>query len=42
MLIFFQKHYSHLSFFFTVPVKMAIYFRALIALTDILRKKLHI
>jgi GT2 family glycosyltransferase len=42
MLIFFQKHYSHLSFFFTVPVKMAIYFRATIALTDILRKKLHI
>ena len=42
MLIFFQKHYSHLSIFFTVPVKMAIYFRALIALTDILRKKLHI
>ena len=42
MLIFFQKHYSHLSVFFTVPVKMAIYFRALIALTDILRKKLHL
>ena len=42
MLIFFQKHYSHLSFFFTVPVKMAIYFRAIIALTDILRKKLHL
>ena len=42
MLIFFQKHYSHLSFFFTVPVKMAIYFRATIALTDILRKKLHL
>jgi GT2 family glycosyltransferase len=42
MLIFFQKHYSHLSFFFTLPVKMAIYFRATIALTDILRKKLHL
>ena len=42
MLIFFRKHYSHLSFFFTVPVKMAIYFRAFIALTDILRKKLHL
>ena len=42
MLIFFRKHYSHLSFFFTVPVKMAIYFRAIIALTDILRKKLHL
>ena len=42
MLIFFRKHYSHLSFFFTVPVKIAIYFRATIALTDILRKKLHL
>ena len=42
MLIFFQKHYSHLSMVFTLPVKMAIYFRALIALTDILRKKLHL
>ena len=42
MLIFFRKHYSHLSFFFTVPVKMAIYFRAAIALTEILRKKLHL
>ena len=41
-LIFFQKHYSHLSIIYTVPVKMAIYFRAAIALTDILRKKLHI
>ena len=42
MLIFFQKHYSHLSMVYTVPVKMAIYFRAFIALTDILRKKLHL
>ena len=42
MLIFFRKHYSHLSIFYTVPVKMAIYFRAAIALTDILRKKMHI
>jgi GT2 family glycosyltransferase len=42
MLIFFRKHYGHLSFFFTLPVKMAIYFRAAIALLDILRKKLHI
>ena len=42
MLIFFQKHYSHLSLVYTVPVKMAIYFRAFIALTDILRKKLHL
>ena len=42
MLIFFRKHYGHLSFFYTMPVKMAIYFRAVIALSDILRKKLHI
>ena len=42
MLIFFRKHYSHLSFFYAIPVKIAIYFRAFIALTDILRKKLHL
>lgn len=42
MLIFFRKHYSHQSIFYTLPVKMAIYFRASIALTDILRKKLHL
>lgn len=42
MLIFFRKHYSHLSFFYTLPVKAAIYFRATIALIDILRQKLHL
>ena len=42
MLIFFRKHYSHLSIFYTLPVKVAIYFRALIALIDILRQKLHL
>jgi GT2 family glycosyltransferase len=42
MLIFFHKHYSHLSFFYTFPVKAAIYFRAFIALLDILRQKLHL
>jgi len=42
MLIFFRKHYSHLSLFYTLPIKAAIYFRASIALTDILRKKLHL
>ena len=42
MLIFFRKHYSHLSIFYTLPIKMAIYFRAAIALTDIVRKKLHL
>ena len=42
MLIFFCKHYSHLSFFFSLPVKVAIYFRASLALVDIVRKKLHL
>jgi GT2 family glycosyltransferase len=42
MLIFFRKHYSHLSFFFTMPVKVAIYFRASLALADLIRKKLHL
>ena len=42
MLIFFRKHYSHLSIFYTLPVKAAIYFRALIALIDLLRQKLHL
>ena len=42
MLIFFRKHYSHLSFFFSLPVKVAIYFRASLALIDIIRKKLHL
>lgn len=42
MLIFFRKHYSHLSIFYTLPVKMAIYFRAFIALLDLLRQKLHL
>ena len=42
MLIFFRKHYSHLSFFFTLPVKVAIYFRGSLALADLIRKKLHL
>ena len=42
MLIFFRKHYGHLSFFYTMPVKMAIYFRASIAVIDLIRKKLHL
>jgi GT2 family glycosyltransferase len=42
MLIFFRKHYGHLSLFFTLPVKLAIYFRATLALIDIIRKKLHL
>ena len=42
MLIFFRKHYSHFSFLYTFPVKVAIYFCAFIALIDLLRKKLHL
>ena len=42
MLIFFRKHYSHLSVLYTVPIKAAIYFRAFIALIDLLRQKLHL
>lgn len=42
MLIFFRKHYSHLSFIYTIPVKLAIYFCAFIALIDLLRQKLHL
>ena len=42
MLIFFRKHYSHLSIFYTLPVKIAIYFRAFIALMDLLRQQLHL
>ena len=42
MLIFFKKHYSHLSIFYTLPVKVAIYFRAFIALVDLLHQKLHL
>ena len=33
MLIFFRKHYGHLSILITLPIKVAIYLRALIALT---------
>ena len=42
MLIFFRKHYSHLGVFYTLPIKAAIYFRAFIALVDLLRQKLHL
>ena len=42
MLIFFRKHYSHLSVLYTFPVKTAIYFRAFIAIIDLIRQKLHL
>ena len=41
MLIFFRKHYGHLSFLFTLPVKMAIYFRALLALMTMMSQRLR-
>ena len=34
MLIFFRKHYGHLSLFVTLPIKAAIYLRALMALVQ--------
>ncbi len=39
MLIFFRKHYGHLSILFSIPIKIAIYFRAFLALIKILFKK---
>lgn len=41
MLIFFRKHYGHLSIFFALPVKMAIYFRATLALLQMMLDNLH-
>ena len=41
MLIFFRKHYGHLSIFFALPVKMAIYFRASLALLQMMLDRLH-
>ena len=36
MLIFFRKHYGHLSLFLALPIKMAIYLRASLALLQML------
>ena len=41
MLIFFRKHYNHLSFIFSLPIQAAIYFRALLALLQMLGQRLH-
>lgn len=41
MLIFFRKHYGHLSFFVTLPIKIAIYFRSFIALIQMLTDKVR-
>ena len=36
MLIFFRKHYSHLSIVISLPIKIAIYFRAFLALVGMM------
>ena len=41
MLIFFRKHYGHLSFFFALPVKVAIYSRATLALLQMMLDNLR-
>ena len=41
MLIFFRKHYSHLSMVYTLPIQTAIYFRAFIALLKMMGERLH-
>lgn len=35
MLIFFRKHYGHFSFWLSIPIKLAIYFKAFLALIKI-------
>ena len=41
MLIFFRKHYGHLSFALSLPVKLAIYFRASLALLQMMFDQLR-
>ena len=41
MLIFFRKHYGHLTFLLSIPIQTAIYFRALLALIQMLGGCLH-
>ena len=41
MLIFFNKHYGHLSIFFSLPVKIAIYSRAIVAFVQMMTKRFH-
>lgn len=40
MLIFFRKHYGHLSFLLTTPIRLAIYLRALMALVQMQTHKM--
>lgn len=41
MLIFFSKHYSHLSFWFYIPIKIAIYLKAFLALIRLLGNQIR-
>ncbi len=41
MLIFFRKHYGHLTFLISLPIQVAIYFRALLALLQLFAMRLH-
>ena len=41
MLIFFRKHYGHLSIFFSLPIQLAIYTRALMALMQMMGGRFH-
>ena len=41
MLIFFRKHYSHLSFFLSLPIQVAIYFRASLALLQMMGRRMR-
>jgi GT2 family glycosyltransferase len=41
MLIFFRKHYGHLSFFLSLPIKVAIYFRPSLALIQMMMDRLR-
>ncbi len=44
MLIFFRKHYRHLGLWVSLPIKLAIYFRAFVSLvsmvTGLMRRSL--
>ena len=41
MLIFFRKHYGHLSFLISLPIQAAIYFRAFMALMQMVGDKMR-
>ena len=41
MLIFFRKHYGHLSIFFSLPIQLAIYTRAIMALIPMMTQRFH-